>query len=290
MTTLAERYDRLASRYDRWWAPVLAPAARGVAAELIDLVAHRPAARILDIGTGTGTLAMELVRRFPNVIVTGVDASAGMTAEAHRLARRTLPADAAGRLDFIQADAAALPFQDETFDAAVSSFVFQLVPNRHAALRAAQRVLRPEGLLAVLTWLGDEAVFEPDEVFEDAIDALDLVFGSEPGDRRIGNFTSVGAAAAQVRRAGFGRVAAVAAELVHQYEPDRYLAFLESYAEHTLFEGLSRRDRDRLRDESSRRLASLQPKDFLWRMSVVTVTGHRTPVGPTAPRTRPAGA
>src|SRR4051812_28783496 len=113
---MAERYDKLAQRYERWWAPVLAPTARGLALELDAFVADRPTAVIVDIGTGTGTLARELVIRFPGVAVTATDASSGMLDEGRRQARALLPPDAARRLEFERADATRLPFDDGTFD------------------------------------------------------------------------------------------------------------------------------------------------------------------------------
>lgn len=275
MTTMAQRYDRLAERYERWWAPVLAPAARGLACELSGLVAERPAARILDVGTGSGTLAIEVVSRFPRVTVTAADASAGMLEQARKQARRRLDHGHIRRLDFVQAEAGELPFDDGAFDAVASSFVFQLVPDRFAALREARRVLLPDGLLATVTWLGYDEAFDPDEALEDAIDELRLYLDDEPDDHRSGNYLSVEAAAAQTRRAGFREVRAVAAEAFHQYDPATYLEFLEQYAEQGLFEGLGRRDRTRLREATARRLARLPVDAFMWRMNVVTVTARR---------------
>ena len=53
------------------------------------------------------------------------------------------------RLSFVHAPADELPLPDASFDVAVSSFVFQLVPDRSAAFREVYRVLRPGGHVAL---------------------------------------------------------------------------------------------------------------------------------------------
>jgi ubiquinone/menaquinone biosynthesis C-methylase UbiE len=276
VTSMADRYDRSAARYERWWAPVLAPTARALLdePELGALIAARPDAWILDIGTGTGTLASAALGRWPSVRVSGVDASQGMLREARALARERL-GRGARRLTLHRATAASLPFGDATFDVVLSSFVLQLVPNRALALREARRVLKRAGVLATVTWLADDSLFEPDEVFEDALDALDMDFDDEPEERRAGNFASPAAAAAQVRRAGFRDVRAEERPLEHCYDPAAYADFLEEYAEASLFEGLDDAVRDRLRADVEARLARLAPEEFVWRMPVVTVVARR---------------
>ena len=94
------------------------------------------------MGCGTGALAAEAVRRWPRVQVDGVDASAGMLG----IAERTRAGAAAARIAAGCASArrrpTGCPFPDGTFDLALTSFVLQLVPSRHRALREIRRVLR----------------------------------------------------------------------------------------------------------------------------------------------------
>ena len=71
-----------------------------------------PPRRILDLGTGTGLVALHLAERFPDAEVVGVDLSSGMIEEA----RRKLPPELAGRIRFEQGDASALPYEDGAFD------------------------------------------------------------------------------------------------------------------------------------------------------------------------------
>ena len=90
MTDQAERYDRIAEGYARWWAPVLAPAVDRLS---IDWVTTSTAAteRVIDVGTGTGQLALGAVERWPTLSVVGIDASGEMCAMADAEADRRLP-------------------------------------------------------------------------------------------------------------------------------------------------------------------------------------------------------
>jgi len=137
MTEMAERYDQIAEGYAQWWAPVLAPAVERLL-DRADAWLADSALRVLDIGTGTGQLAIGAVTRWGGISVVGVDASAEMRAMAETLAERSL-GQARERFQAEVAFADTLPFADGAFDVALSSFVFQLVPNRARALREARR-------------------------------------------------------------------------------------------------------------------------------------------------------
>jgi demethylmenaquinone methyltransferase/2-methoxy-6-polyprenyl-1,4-benzoquinol methylase len=154
MTDQAERYDRIAAGYARWWAPVIAPRALD-ALDLLEPVVAGRARRIVDIGTGTGTLAVEAIRRWPSVEIVGIDASREMAEAAGREADRLLAGPDRRRFETRVAFADELPFEDGSFDAAMSSFVFQLVPNRPGRSASATR-LRPGRTLAYVSWLADD--------------------------------------------------------------------------------------------------------------------------------------
>jgi SAM-dependent methyltransferase len=130
-------FDRAADYYD---------ATRGFPPGIEDQVAQAfvragslaPTARLLEIGVGTGRIALPLARRVGEYI--GVDISAAMMGKLR------------ARLDgqpirLIQADAAHLPLADGVFDAAIAVHVFHLVGDAAAALREAARILRPGGRL-----------------------------------------------------------------------------------------------------------------------------------------------
>lgn len=266
------RYDRMADGYARHWAPVIRPAALRL---LDDLEASLPPGRraLLDIGTGTGTLAMGAIERWPSAHVTGVDASTEMVAWAAAEADRRLATGDRPRFETAVAFADRLPFEDGAFDLAMSSFVFQLVPNRSAALREARRVLRPGAAFGYVTWLRTSVDLDPpDRVFEEVLDE----FGFDPPepDSRAGDPASPRAAADGLRRAGFRDVRARADVLVHRWTARRYVAFLEQFAEESLFDELVERERRALRRRLMQRLGALAPRDLRLRLPIVYVTGR----------------
>jgi SAM-dependent methyltransferase len=266
VTDQGERYDRIAAGYAQWWAPVLELRAIELldhAREAIDAGARR----LIDIGTGTGTLARAALRRWPAIAVTGIDLSAGMIAAAEAEADRVLSPDERRRFATRVAPADALPFADAAFDAAISSFVLQLVPNRFRALREIHRVLRPGGTLAYVTWLLDDRAFRPDIEFDALLDEIGI--GAREPDGRPGDLPSTEAAAAQLRRAGYRRVEVERAVLDHQFTVEGYVRFLAEFDEEDLISSLSVGERERLLDALRERLTRLPPGELALRYPIV---------------------
>ena len=85
MTDQAERYDRIAKGYQEWWAPVLAPSARGLL-DRLDGVISGGASSLLDVGVGTGNLSFPALERWPGVQVTAIDASREMVGASEAIA------------------------------------------------------------------------------------------------------------------------------------------------------------------------------------------------------------
>jgi ubiquinone/menaquinone biosynthesis C-methylase UbiE len=114
--------------------------------------------KILDLAAGTGTFAQELKDNFPNTQVTLSDLSPFYLKKARqRLASYS-------RLDFVEANAEALPFQDNSFDVVVCVYLFHELPRRVRAQVAQEiaRVLKPGGLFvfADSIQLGDKLEFD----------------------------------------------------------------------------------------------------------------------------------
>jgi demethylmenaquinone methyltransferase/2-methoxy-6-polyprenyl-1,4-benzoquinol methylase len=113
---------------------------RARAAELARL---RPGDRALDVATGTGDLAIELARRTgPGGEVIASDFAEGMLARARAKAR--------GAVRFEWADALALPYPDDSFDAATVGFGARNFADLGRGLREMARVVRPGGRVVVL--------------------------------------------------------------------------------------------------------------------------------------------
>jgi demethylmenaquinone methyltransferase/2-methoxy-6-polyprenyl-1,4-benzoquinol methylase len=104
-------------------------------------------ARFLDVATGTADLAVETVRRHPNVRVAGLDFVREMMVVGCRKIERRRMAD---RVGLIQGDALFLPFDDDVFDVAAIAFGIRNIPDRKRALQEMRRVVVPGGQVMVL--------------------------------------------------------------------------------------------------------------------------------------------
>lgn len=278
MTSIPDRYDRNAEDYGQYWAPVLDAAARRLLDRIDPYVRGlaRPA-QILDVGTGHGVLAHEARLRWPTAHVIGSDASSGMLAVATQTHGGEHAADAPdASLRWLHAPADKLTLPDRSVDAIVSSFVYQLVPDRRTAFAEALRVLRPGGRMAFVTWLDRGPDFEPAIEFDEALFDLEIEEPDEAEEEhRAGDFRSPRSAVRELRQAGFKRVSADAEILEYQWTIDSYLEFKEHYEERELFSWLDRERAQKLLALARERFEELPPTDFEWRAEIVAVVGDR---------------
>ena len=130
-------YDLLA------WLLMLGTGERALRERLADLAQLRPGELVLDVGCGTGTLAIAAKRRVePGGAVHGIDPSPEMIARAMKKARK-------GGVDvaFQTGVAEALPYPDETFDVVLGTLMLHHLPRalRRAFAHEIRRVLEPGG-------------------------------------------------------------------------------------------------------------------------------------------------
>ncbi len=140
-------YHWLTSLYD----PVVALTTRerSFKSGLLNQLSPAAGQHVLDLGCGSGTLALMLLAATPGLRVTGVDGDPAMLAQARRKAKQARQA-----LRLEEALAQQLPYADGEFDAVVSSLFFHHLDRgtKIAAMREAWRVLRPGGSFHVADW------------------------------------------------------------------------------------------------------------------------------------------
>ncbi|MET0694848.1 MAG: methyltransferase domain-containing protein [Propionibacteriaceae bacterium] len=115
--------------------------------------------QLLDIGSGPGTITLDLASRLSAGRVVGIDNAA----EAVAAAREQAASTGADRVEFAIGDVYALDFADDTFDVVHAHQVLQHLSDPVAALREMRRVCRPGGLVAArdadyaaMTWHPEE--------------------------------------------------------------------------------------------------------------------------------------
>jgi demethylmenaquinone methyltransferase / 2-methoxy-6-polyprenyl-1,4-benzoquinol methylase len=111
-----------------------------------------PDALVLDVATGTGAVALELMRQ-KSCTVVGLDQSPEMLVAA----RRRLGA----RVRLVEGRAEALPFEDASFDALTFTYLLRYVADPAATMRELARVVRPGGTVAALEFAVPRPVWRP---------------------------------------------------------------------------------------------------------------------------------
>jgi len=271
-TETSNGYDGMAEGYARFWAPVIRPAA----VQVLDLVAARlesgDAAHVLDVGSGTGSLAIAALERWPRHHVTGIDPAGGMLEVARRTADEQLPRDVARRYRAEVAAADRLPFEDGTFDLAMSSFVLQLVDDRPAALREIRRVLRPGGAFAWVAWERTDRAYEPDRIANEILD--EAGFDPPEPDPRNGDLESAAATEAEMRDAGYTEIQVREGELAHEWDAQGYVEFYTEFDEASLFDDLEDQEREELTVKLRDRVSALSREAMTLRLPVLYVVGR----------------
>jgi SAM-dependent methyltransferase len=138
-----QSYDRHASGY----ASELDPTLVGAVERVVELAEVRPGIRLLDVATGTGTIARGAAAGGASVVA--IDASAGML----EVARRLSPG-----LDLRLGDACALPFGDGEFDVVTCGLSISHFDDREKALAEILRVVGRGGAFVASAWAGGSSI------------------------------------------------------------------------------------------------------------------------------------
>lgn len=140
-------YDRLTPFYDA--VVRLTTLEKAFKHALIEQAKFEPHQNILDLACGTGTLAVLIKQKYPQVIVFGVDGDAKILQIAESKAEK-----AGADIQFEKGLSFALPYADESFDRVVSSLFFHHLTreNKLKTLREVWRVLKPNGELHIADW------------------------------------------------------------------------------------------------------------------------------------------
>lgn len=129
--------------------------------------------RLLDVGCGAGALTIRCAKRFPRSHCTGIDYWGFKWDYSQRMCQQNAEAEqVADRCAFQHGDANHLDFEDETFDAVVSNFVYHEVNDgrsKEELLRETLRVLKKGGCFALQDLFGQRSVYGD---FQSVIDSL----------------------------------------------------------------------------------------------------------------------
>lgn len=143
---VAEMFDKISGNYDGLNRVISFGIDVKWRKKVVDIVAKKNPKNILDIATGTGDLAINLVETGAKEII-GLDISEGML----EVGRKKIGAKhLSEKIKMVQADSEALPFENDTFDAITVAFGVRNFENLEKGLSEIYRVLKPNGIFVIL--------------------------------------------------------------------------------------------------------------------------------------------
>ena len=181
MFSMSAEYERFMGR----WSRLLAPA-------YIAFAGVKNGDRVLDVGTGTGSLASALETTMTSSEIVGIDPSDGFINYAKKNAK-------SGRAHFEVGDAQALRFQDASFDQTMALLVMNFIPDHNKAIGEMRRVTRPQGVVSACVWDYNEGMQMLRFFWDEAV-AFDPAI--EPKDERHMKLSREGQLGELWKRAG----------------------------------------------------------------------------------------
>jgi SAM-dependent methyltransferase len=254
---IAERYDAIADDYAELWAPVLRP----YAIRLLDQLPFDRAHRVLELGTGTGSILSEMAARTRGGLVVGGDVSFGMLAQAP------------GDLPLVVMDLMQPSFRSGSFDVVVSAFVFFHVPDLDIALQRTRGLLRAEGWFGLTSW-GAAEEGAGAAAFAEELDRADAEPGpaASPARDRLSSPERV---RQELEAVGFVEVDAERLPFEEAWDGEGYLRLLSRIGGTRIrLASLAPAAQRRVLDRVAERFASLPPSAFIDRDEVILGVGR----------------
>ena len=185
MFSMSTGYETFMGRWSRRVAPLY-----------VAFVGVKSGDKVLDVGTGTGSLASAVAAATTSGEITGIDPSEGFINYAKKNAK-------SDRVRFEVGDAQALQFKTASFDQTMSLLVLNFVPDHVKAIGEMRRVTRPQGVVSACVW-DYNAGMEMLRFFWDEAVALDPAI--EPKDERHMKLTREGQLGEHWKKAGLVNV------------------------------------------------------------------------------------
>lgn len=196
MFTMSAGYERFMGRWSRQLAP-----------QYLAFAGVKDGDRVLDVGTGTGSVASTIAATFRSSQVVGIDPSAAFIAAARKNAK-------SDRERFEVGDAQALALADGSFDQVMSLLVMNFIPDPQKAISEMRRVTRAGGTVSACVW-DYNAGMQMLRFFWDEVVALDP--SMEPKDERHMKLSREGQLGELWRKAGLGDVREQALTIEQQF-------------------------------------------------------------------------